>query len=117
MDNFLNQPVPENTNMPQINCEHLSDKHIITILQENVDRSASYKDVSNILETCTNDSLPIHIDLKKVELISSAFIGTLMAFKKRFPDKEIVFINVNHTTTEIFRVTKLDTVIKILSNK
>lgn len=111
------QSVPNDVNMPEITCKSLTDKHIIFIIQSNIDRSMSREKVAVILEDCCKDQLPIHIDLSKVELMSSAFIGTLISFKKRYPDKQFFISNPNHIALEMLRINKLDKLFPIHFDK
>ena len=94
----------------------LDNKHIITFLSSEFDRSVSYQLFENILDQCNHDDLPVYIDLSQFKFVGSKFIGALISFKKRCT-KPVFLINPSSSAFDIIKLTKLDTIFAILTTK
>ena len=107
-------------NSGSLMVQKIGDVHIIEFMETNIlDQIIIERIKEQILGVIENSGLPkILISFENDKHISSAMLGTLMAVNKavKAADGELRLCSIDKNLMEVFKLTRLDKVLKIFKN-
>lgn len=103
--------------MPGLNTTLSNDVLIIDFVETKILDHQTLMDVEQDFAKIADDFGPtrILIDLNRIELMTSMMIGEFIKFNTRCKEanKQVTFCNLTSQIAEIFKITRLDTVMSI----
>lgn len=107
--------------MPGLNTTLSNDVLIIDFIETRILNHETLVDIENDFARIADDFGParVLIDLNRIELMTSMMIGEFIKFHTRCKEanKQVVFCNLTSQIAEIFKITRLDTIMSISGSR
>lgn len=107
--------------MPGLNTTLSNDVLIIDFIETKILNHETLVDIEQDFTRIADDFGParILIDLNRIELMTSMMIGEFIKFNTRCKEanKQVMFCNLTSQIAEIFKITRLDTIMSITGTR
>ncbi len=102
----------------QLDTIKTGDVLVVTCLEERLDAKVSAEFIQEMALFIKNGNQYIVLDISNINFIDSSGLGAIVASLKQLGDKgDLAICGINKSILSMFRITRLDRVVKIFSEK